>query len=197
MTLDGRPFSPQNIPYIKTGKAVELKVMRGHQLYPEGPPSSSGVNTRNRLGEWARTGELTLLAEYPMRASFTEAVSCLSTSDQKLAIDSTTYRSTENTADRAPRKTVVYIKSCVDTLSTEEDDALIQLFPLEARYRYQTTDPDHQDGSRTRHYENFRADSCHATDVDEGVDIRGSLLGTDCLTTQTHGGYADFYTLHG
>ena len=196
MTLDGRAFAPQNIPYIKTGRVVKLRVVRAHQLYPEGPPTTSGLNWWNRWGEWLRSGEITLRTEYPIRASKTEAVSCLSTADQDLPIDFEEYSSSRNAADEAWRETVVYITSCHNTRSSEEDDALIEFLPLEARYRYQTANPYHRDGDRVRHYENIRADSCHATDVDYPVEVRGSLLGTDCLSTRTHGGYADFYTFY-
>ena len=88
----------------------------------------------------------------------------------------------------------VYIKLCQDTSSNEEDDELLEFFPREARYRWARTDPYHKDGGRVRHYQNIKSDSCHATRVSFPQDLRGSLLGTDCLTTRTHGGYADFYT---
>ena len=194
MTLDGRPFSPQNIPYIKTGKVVELEVVRSHLQYNNGPPDRDGINLLSPLGDWASTGELTLKTDYPMRASLTEGVSCSSTRDQTLYIDSGTYRPSEDDDDEDWRETTVYIKLCRDTRSNEEDDALLEFFPREARYRWARTDPYHKDGSRVRHYQNIKSDSCRATRVAFPHDIRGSLLGTDCFSTRTHGGYADFYT---
>ena len=194
MTLDGRPLSPQNIPYIKTGKAVELEVVRSHLKYKDGDPDPDGASLFSPFGDWASTGELTLKTDYPMRASFNEGVSCSSTRDQTLYIDSGTYRPSQDREDEDWRDTTVYIKLCRDTRSSEEDDALLEFFPREARYGWRATDPSHQDGGRVRHYQNFKSDSCHATRVAFPQDLRGALLGTDCLTTRTHGGYADFYT---
>ena len=192
MTLDGRPFSPQNIPYIKTGKVVELELVRSHLQYREGPPSKDGLNLFNQYSDWAGTGALK--TDYPMRASWTRIVSCSSTRDQTLYFDSATYRPSENDEDEDWRKTTVYIKLCRDTYSSEEDDELLEFFPREARYRWRRTDPYYKDGGRVRHYQNIKSDNCQATRVSFPADVRGSLLGTDCLTTRTQGGYADFYT---
>ena len=56
VTLDGRPFSPQNIPYIKTNKVVELDVVRAHQLYGNGPPDPDGLNFLNRRRDYVSIG---------------------------------------------------------------------------------------------------------------------------------------------
>ena len=193
-TLDGRPFSPQNIPYIKTGKVVELEVVRAHQLYGDGPPSRDGLNFLNRRGDYTSTGELTLKVNYPIRASFTQAIGCSSTATQALPVESSTYRPAENDEDQDWREKTIYIKSCRDTRSSEEDYGLIEFFPREARYVWREDFPEYQDGDRFRHYQNIRADGCHTTEVEAPVEVRGSLLPTDCSTTQTQGGYADYYT---
>jgi hypothetical protein len=70
----------------------------------------------------------------------------------------------------------------------------LEILPRQARYVNNRTHPEYRDGRRIRHYQNFQADTCHAIDVDAPVDVKGSLLDTDCLSTQTQGGHADFYT---
>ena len=137
---------------------------------------------------------MTLQFNYPIRAAFTETVGCSSTGVQTLYVESATYRESENDEDQDWRKNTIYIKSCRDTRSSEEDEGLIEFFPREARYVWRSTFPEYQDGNRLRHYQHIRADACHATELEAPVEVRGSLLDTDCPTTQTEGGYADYYT---
>ena len=195
LTLDGRPFVPQNIPYIKTSKTVDLEVERAHLMYEEGPPARPR-HARTPYGEWRNIPELIVGVEYPVWGSFRGAVGCPSRGTKELAADSFDYRSSKDDKDQEWRDTDMQIKLCRDTRSSEEDDILIELKPRQARYKYNVTDPYHQNGGRVRHYENIVSDSCQSITVSEPYEITGSLLGTDCRSTRTHGGYADFFSFH-
>ncbi len=202
MTLDDKPFAPQNIPYIKTGKEVELEVVRAHLQYKRGAPTTSGLGTRKPYGEWRNNGELTMEVEWPVRASTTEGgVSCTSAdrTDQTLYLDSETYRPTHNRWDEEARDTTVYIKVCADLDEDDADEELVRFYPRQTRYQYKTRNSykaHDQDGGQVRHYQNIVADECHAIKVEPPVEIRGSLLETDCLSTRTHGGYADYFQFY-
>ena len=101
ITLNGRPLSPQNIPYIATDKTVALQVVRGRLQSPLGAPSREGLSYFNQVGDPKNTGELLLRVNYPLRVSTSSTVACPASRSglpQRLDIDSS-----EWPVDRQPR----------------------------------------------------------------------------------------------
>ena len=62
--LDGRPLSPQNIPYIAKDRLVTMDVIRANLQAPDGPPA---------YGHTGSTGELVLNVTWPLRADKTSS----------------------------------------------------------------------------------------------------------------------------
>ena len=194
LTLEGRPLSPQNIPYMVTSRAIPIDVVRAHLQYEEGPPTDD-TSLFKRFSDWRNTGELVLQVTYPLRASFSSVVSCpteTSPGQQTLYINSSTYP--VSTADSTRKTTRIHIKSCTATSSAEELSPLLEFHPRQARYEYGETAPEYLDGDRVRHYQHIRAESCGTVPVSYPAEVPGSWLGTDCYTSRNHGFYADYYS---
>ena len=192
-TLDGRPFAPANLGYIKTGQTVQLEIVRAHLQYGEGPPTKDGLDRDHPLGDPVNIGELTLKVKYPARADKNSVVSCLTTSEQTFYIDSEFYNSTKNSEDQSIRDTTLNVKICRDT-TTSDPVELISFYPRQAYYHYAEDDPRYKDDDRVRHYQNVVAEGCHATEVEYPSRTENALLSTDCISRRAHGGYADYYT---
>ena len=194
-TLDGRPIAPANLGYITTGRTVQLQVIRAHLQYRNGPPTKDGLDLTHPRTTPVNIGELTLTVRYPMRASFTDVVACLDTADQTFYIDSGVYRPTKNAEDQSCRETNLYIRVCRDTADSDPVE-LIQFFPRQGYYQYGGDDLRYTDDDRVRHFQNFVADACHATDVAYPSRTEGALLSSDCWSKRVHGGYVDYYTFN-
>ena len=186
-TLDGRPIAPANLGYITTGRTVQLQVIRAHLQYRNGPPTKDGLDLTHPRTTPVNIGELTLTVRYPMRASFTDVVACLDTADQTFYIDSGVYRPTKNAEDQSRRETNLYIRVCRDTADSDPVE-LIQFFPRQGYYQYGDDDLRYTDDDRVRHFQNFVADACHATDVAYPSRTEGALLSSDCWSKRVHGG---------
>lgn len=197
LTLDGRPLAPQNIPYVKTGKTVDLEVERAHLMFPDGPPAPRTTSIRSSFGTYRHIPELYLESDNPVWLSYYGSVGCdFRTGNDHLYIDSEDYRPTRDSRDQYWRDSEISMKFCRDTRSSEKDDALLSLKHRKARYVKQSRDFQAKTSDQVRHYENWEADRCHATQVSVPALIPGSLLSTDCDSTQDHGGYADFYNFY-
>ena len=173
MTLEERPFAPQNIPYTKTGKVVELEIIRARQQYTEGPQTRDGLTVREPIGEYRNIGELTITVDYPLRGD-DDVISCSTRDDQTFYIGSETYRPSEEDEDQDWRDTTIYIKACRDTRSSEEDDKLLQFFPRQGRYEWGETDLEYGDGNRVPHYQNIVADACRTLGDEILMDVRAN-----------------------
>ena len=197
ITVSGRPLVPQNIPYIAYGRTVPVQLVRANLRYPDGAPSPSDVGPQDPASEWKNDGHVALRVMYPLRASLTSTVTCPSSplAHETFYISPGTNPLGVN--DSLRKSTLVYIRACRATTEAERDNALLEIFPREAVHLWQNNAAQaiHRNaGARVRHYENFRARSCHAMIAEFPFDIVRSWLATDCMSTQSTGGYADYYT---
>ena len=200
ISLDGRPFSPQNLRSIATDRLVELKVVRAHLQYRKGPPLSQDVSEWKIAGPVKNDGNLAIKVYYPLVASLAETdATCPAPSDtvpawKVLHVDPSIY--SIGVVDSTWKTTPIFVRACRATTGNEESDALIEVFPRRTQYVWISgaaqpvrTNAD----KRVRHYENIKASTCSAIGLSYPVDITGALLGTDCASNQANGSHADYY----
>ena len=184
--IDGRPLSPQNMPYFGKDRTAKMQVVRANLQAPDGPPTT---RTPTKA-----TGELRLTVKWPLRAGKTAAKAACPTGsgtpgDQTIDVDYDDWplpTPIVTTTDEDYKETTLYVTACADTTSSTEAAGLISIKPLNALYvtrvsRYRVTP-----AAQVRHYENVKIQSC-----DEGTSLAlsssgmgynyGSWLGTDCL----------------
>ena len=191
LEVDGRPFAPQNLPFVVTNRTIALNV-----VYAKGPPTND-TSATNWNSEWRSTGELLLRVNYPLRASHSSVIACPTETNPKpnpqtLAISHTNWPVPTRDSDR--KTTRIYVKACAATATGGEAETLMELYPRQARYQWRVTNPEYREGGRARHYLNFRTQACGTVEVDYPSTILDEWLGSDCWTTQSRGYYADFYT---
>lgn len=147
---------------------------------------------------------MSLLVHYPFRASMTSTVNCPTIAEGQREPAAqiapigpySSYSTAIGLTDRTLKTETVFLRLCRDTTAAEEDKALLDLFRQQVQYHY-NSDPTFQNGEqRDRHYENIRAQACAAIAVEYPSETHGSLLATDCASTQFYGGYADYYTFN-
>ena len=195
--LDGRPFAPQNIPYIASGRTVKMEVVRANLQAKSGPPGSAS-NSEVPISNIGRTGELLLKVKYPLQASKVASVTCPwmqageSPALQSIYLDRDDYPIT--TSDKALKTTAIYIKSCRTTDAAREIDKLLELKPVEAQYSSTLFRYIVGPAGTVRHYQNIKVDSCRSVPISTTEEISGTWLGTDCVSSRRSGAYVDYYT---
>ena len=162
LEVDGRPFAPQNLPFVVTNRTIALNVVRAHLQYAKGPPTND-TSATNWNSEWRSTGELLLRVNYPLRVSHSSVIACLTETNPKpnpqtLAISHTNWP--VPTRDSGRKTTRIYVKACAATATGGEAETLMELYPRQARYQWRVTNPEYREGGRARHYLNFRTQAC-------------------------------------
>ena len=195
--IDGRPFSPQNIPYIAQGRTVAMQVVRANLQAPEGPPTA--VN-------YGKTGELVLNVTWPLRAAKTEVSAACPTDRstgrgvQTVYLDYSTYvpPTQPPTLDKTLKRTTLYVTACDVTTLSQENDDLLDFRPREATYNPTTQWTRLQTGEQIRHYENIKPNYSVGTPLSLSVsgeaEVYGSWLGADCVHRLRLYSYIDYHT---
>lgn len=209
LTLDGKPFAPQNIERLPVGLPVKLQVVRANHQSVDGAPSQT-LGRGSQTGTIGNTGELLLRAKFPLRAAATSSVVCPSTdADADDPDDSEVYAANSGyplgTLDNTLKTTTVYVKVCQPINGSETSSELLELLPVRAVYSQSLepppADPPHtwqtSIGGRVRHYENLRAgpSGCNPTAITLSSSYRsGAWATSDCSSILRPGKYADYYT---
>ena len=209
LTLDGKPFAPQNIARLPVGLPVKLQVVRANHQSVGGAPSQT-LGRGSQTGTIGNSGELLLRAKFPLRAATTSSLACPTlAADADDPDDSEVYANINGypliTLDNTLKMTTVYVKVCRELTASEASEELLELLPVRAVYSQSLepppADPPHtwqtSIGGRVRHYENLQAgpSRCNPTAITLSSSYRnGAWASTDCSSTLRPGKYADYYT---